>query len=214
MTRQASRRTFLVQSTAAVIGSSVLSPARLFGEWAPLLLTYQGRLTDPDGVPRNGTFPMSFRIVDASGAPLRRWVESHAGVKVQNGFFTVQLGSVTPLPADIFSGPPADRFGAVRFLEVTVAGELLSPNLRITGTAFAIEGANGPTGPDGAEGATGPKGATGAGATGAAGPTGAQGAPGAPGGAGVQAGPGAAGAAGANGDAGPTGAQGPIGETG
>ncbi len=69
---------------------------------APNLLNYQGRLTDPSGNPKNGTFTMQFAVYDAetggnqlpSGTP---WSETQS-VTVTNGVFNVLLGSVTALP--------------------------------------------------------------------------------------------------------------------
>jgi hypothetical protein len=74
----------------------------------PMLLNYQGRLTDPSGNPKNGTFTMQFAVYDAetggnqlpSGTP---WSETQS-VTVTNGVFNVLLGSVTALPADLFQG--------------------------------------------------------------------------------------------------------------
>jgi hypothetical protein len=100
------------------------------------LINYQGRLTDPSGVPLNTTVTMAFRIVDGMGSPLG-WSETQM-VAVQIGFFNVQLGSVTPFPAGLFTGAPVDAAGPLRFLEVTVDGEPLMPNRRIVSSAYAL----------------------------------------------------------------------------
>ena len=119
-----SRRSFLVKSAVFVAASSgIVQSLRAFAADAPLLLTYQGRLTDLAGLPRNGSLPMSFRIVDQSGIPQPSgtpWGETHATVSVINGFFTVALGSVTPLTSAIFTDAPQDSFGAAIFIEVFV----------------------------------------------------------------------------------------------
>ena len=141
-----SRREFLGKSVICTLSATWLGTALdLFAQDAPRLLNYQGRLTDAAGQPRNGNFAMSFRIVDAGGASLG-WAETQPGIVVNNGFFSVLLGKVTPLTAAVFTGPPVDAYGAVRFLEVTVAGETLAPNIRIVSAAWAIAGASGPTG--------------------------------------------------------------------
>ena len=57
---------------------------------------------------------------------------------VTNGFFSVLLGSVTPFPADLFTGGTTDTYGPVRFLQVSVGGETLTPNIRIVSAAWAI----------------------------------------------------------------------------
>src|SRR6185295_419077 len=72
----------------------------------PKLMSYQGRLTDSSGSPRNGTFSMSFAFYDAvsagnalpAGSP---WLETQ-NVQVTNGIFHVVLGSVTAMPANLF----------------------------------------------------------------------------------------------------------------
>jgi predicted outer membrane repeat protein len=104
-----------------------------------------------------------------SAAP---WSETQS-VQATNGSFNVLLGSVTSLPVSIFGGGPLDSFGPLRFLQVTVSGEVLSPRRRIGSAAYAVGGALGPTGPTGPVGATGPAGSIGA--TGPIGPTGPQG---------------------------------------
>lgn len=168
MTRPVTRRTFLGQGvllTAAVGG--LFDPFELFAQGAPMLMSYQGRLTDAAGNPVTNTspgVPMSFRILDGASSPV--WTESYAGVPVDRGLFTVTLGSQSALSPSVFGDQ-------VRWLEVTIDGQTLSPNVRITSAAYVINGAAGPTGPAGVTGPTGTKGETGpAGDPGATGPTG------------------------------------------
>lgn len=206
------RRDFLGRSLVLTLSATWVGTALdAWGQNAPLLLNYQGRLTDPAGQPRNGNFSMGFRLVDASGAALG-WAETQAGIVVNNGFFSVLLGKVTPLSAALFQGPPVDAYGPQRFLEVTVGGETLAPNARIVSAAWAIATPVGPTGaagtsvpgPTGAQGAVGPTGSSGSGPTGAAGPTGVTG----------PAGPSGSGPTGAQGPTGTTGPTGTVGTTG
>jgi hypothetical protein len=162
----------------------------------PNLLNYQGWLNDSSGNPQNGTFTMQFAVYDAAtggnelpaGTP---WSETQS-VTVTNGVFNVLLGSVTALPADLFTGGPSDASGPLRFLQVTVNSEVLSPRSRIGSAAYTIGGGvPGPTGPQGPTGPTGPQGPTGP--TGPQGPTGPPGIQGATGPAGPQGPPGASG---------------------
>ena len=205
-----SRRDFLGRTFVRTLSVTWLGTA--FSAWsqsAPMLLNYQGRLGNAAGVARSGTFSMAFRIVDGSGNPLASpWSETQS-VTVTNGVFTVLLGSVSPLSASLFQGNPVDSFGPVRHLEVTVAGELLSPNVRIVSAPWAVASTAGPTGPSGSTGAVGPTGAAGSGATGPTGPgsTGVTGPTG-------PTGTGSTGATGAQGSAGSTGAIGPTGPVG
>ncbi len=109
----------------------------------PMLLNYQGNLTAPDGTPKNGTFTMDFSVYDAetvgnqlpAGSP---WAETQS-VQVVGGVFNVLLGSVTDIPADLFDGGPSDDKGPLRFLEVAVGGETLSPRRRIVSAAYAVQ---------------------------------------------------------------------------
>jgi len=218
------RRDFLGRSLVLTLSATWVGTALdAWGQNAPLLLNYQGRLTDPAGQPRNGNFTMGFRLVDASGAALG-WAETQAGVVVNNGFFSVLLGKVTPLSAALFQGPPVDAYGPQRFLEVTIGGETLAPNARIVSAAWAIATPIGPTGaagtslpgPTGAQGPAGPTGSSGSGPTGAQGPGGAtgptgSGPTGAQGPTGITGPTGNSGSAGPIGPTGPTGALGPTG---
>ena len=195
-----SRRDFLKRSIVWTIGTTWVGAALDALAQAPQLLNYQGRLTDANGAPRNGSFPMSFAILGGTSS----WSEAQT-VSVANGFFSVLLGSVTPFPADLFTSGQTDAYGPVRFLEVTVAGETLSPNIRIVSAAWAIGTVAGPKGPKGDTGDAGPTGPTGPG--GPTGPTGFLGATG-------PTGPAGFGSTGPTGAFGPTGVVGPMGSTG
>jgi hypothetical protein len=184
------------------------------------LINYQGRLSDAEGNPVSGSYAINFALVDQGGSGLpggAPWSETHGSVAVQDGLFSVELGSITAFPTGLFEGPPTDAYGPVRFLQIAVNGETLSPNIRLTSAAWAIgvSSAMGPTGPTGAQGETGPQGPTGPSQPGPTGPTGATGQFGSTGPQG-QAGPtGPTGpGASAQGPTGPIGTTGPIGPTG
>ena len=200
------RRDFLKRSVVWTIGTTWVGSALDALAQAPQLLNYQGRLTDANGAPRNGSFPMSFAILGGTSS----WSEAQT-VNVANGFFSVLLGSVTPFPADLFTSGQTDAFGPLRYLRVSVNGETLSPDIRIVSVAWAIgtvagpAGPTGPSGPAGSDGPTGPTGVAGTtGPTGAFGPTGPTG----------DGGFGPTGPAGFDGPVGPTGPTGPVGPIG
>ena len=198
------QRLFMRTLSLSWVGASL----QAWSQSVPLLLNYQGRLTNAGGTALTGNYNMVFRMVDATGNALG-WSETQNNVPVSNGFFAVQLGSVTALSASMLQGPPTDGFGPVRFLEVTVNGELLSPNVRILGAAWAIAAPAGPTGAAGPAGVAGPTGATGL-----QGPTGMQGMTGATGMQGMTGPTGLQGSAGMTGPTGDTGMQGPTGPAG
>jgi len=97
----------------------------------PGMLSYQGRLTDSLGNPvPDGNYQLTFRLYqqETGGTPF--WTETQT-VSVQNGLFSVLLGSVTP----ISSLPDA---GTVWLsLQVGTAPEL-TPRLRIVSSAFSF----------------------------------------------------------------------------
>lgn len=95
----------------------------------PLTLTYQGSLTDLGGQPVQGVRALAFRLYDQAqgGEPL--WEERHADVGVDEGYFSVTLGELSPLPV-LPEGPI--------YLGVQVeAGDELLPRLRVGGALRA-----------------------------------------------------------------------------
>lgn len=98
----------------------------------PSLLSYQGYLTDPYGNPiQNGNYEISFNIYNAAEMGSLLWSETYPSLAVTDGLVSVLLGSITPLTDTAFSGTD-------RFLEVVVAGEVISPRTRFTTVGFAF----------------------------------------------------------------------------
>jgi hypothetical protein len=117
--------------TANVWAKPLTSPAAAPGPSATTV-NYQGRLADPSGNPKNGTFGMTFALYDAStGGSLVWGPESHAAVPVSDGLFSVGLGSQTS------GGIPTTAWNGDRYLEVTVGGETLSPRELIRSVPIA-----------------------------------------------------------------------------
>jgi Collagen triple helix repeat (20 copies) len=238
MFRKRTRREFILESGAAALSISPFFGAlRAFavptGPTGPVneppFINYQGRLTDPLGVPSNGPFTMDFAIWNAQTGGTSLWTQGPQSVTVTNGFFSVDLGPFTK-EVFLYSGSEVpSSAGPSRWLEVTVSGQILTPRHRVTSAAYAlivepgptgptgagVTGSTGPTGSTGATGVTGPTGATGTtGTTGATGPTGATGATGLTGTTGATGPTGPTGDTGATGPTGPTGSQGPTGPQG
>jgi hypothetical protein len=98
----------------------------------PQMLSYQGKLTDINGVPvPDSTWSLVFRLytVASGGSPF--WNETQP-VKTTGGLFSVLLGSVTPI------GLMPDA-GTV-YLGMSVSGGAeLSPRTRIVSTAYAYK---------------------------------------------------------------------------
>lgn len=106
------RRTLvaLVLATLVVTGFFVFSsPSAMAATTLPTKMNFQGRLASSSGsIMPNGTYNMRFRIYNASTGGTVQWsedrlVSASQGVTVTNGIFSVQLGSVTSLPASVFT---------------------------------------------------------------------------------------------------------------
>lgn len=82
----------------------------VFGQKLP----FQGKLIE-SGTPVNGT-----RSIEV-GLPGLSWSETHAGVQITDGLYFIVLGSITPLPANLFTD--IDE----RQLTLSVDGTALSP---------------------------------------------------------------------------------------
>ncbi len=75
----------------------------------PTKMNFQGRIANSSGnILANGTYNMRFKIWSAASGGTQQWSEDRLvsatqGVTVTNGQFSVQLGSVTSLPASVFA---------------------------------------------------------------------------------------------------------------
>jgi hypothetical protein len=106
----------------------------------PKTMSYQGSLTDSTGAPiADGPYKMRFTIFNAPTLGTQFWQETQTGVQVTGGLFSVELGSVTPFPADLFTN-------TYLFLEIEVdlngnaafeANEKYIPRQHLTWSAFA-----------------------------------------------------------------------------
>jgi hypothetical protein len=134
--------TFLMLITAGVQGQGAPQANSNQGQattiTVPQVINYQGQLTDGSGNPANGTFTMVFAIFDAASDGSALYSETQ-NVIVGNGVFNVLIGSVTPIPPDIFDS------GTGRYLEVTVNGTVLTPRRQFGSVpyAFTSRGGNG-----------------------------------------------------------------------
>ncbi|WP_339791536.1 tail fiber domain-containing protein [uncultured Imperialibacter sp.] len=81
-------------------------------------LPFQGQLIE-NGTPVTGTRDFVFNIPDGVGGSL--WTETHIGVQVQDGLYSLVLGDIATLPDELFSDV------SERTLEITVGAISLSP---------------------------------------------------------------------------------------
>jgi hypothetical protein len=102
----------------ALAVSSVVSPS----------ISYQGRLTDPDGNPLSGDYDMTFQLWDAeTDGDMVGSAINKTGVTVEDGLFDVKL--------DV---NPDDFNGQELWLGVTVGGETLEPTQQIMPAPYAL----------------------------------------------------------------------------
>ncbi len=90
-------------------------------------ISYQGRLTSPNGSPLNGNHTMRFILYNQSTAGTAVWDSGNVSVAVTSGLFTVKLG-VNPFDFD----------GQALWLSLIVNGETLSPRQEILPAPYAL----------------------------------------------------------------------------
>ncbi|MBD3290055.1 hypothetical protein GF337_14700 [candidate division KSB1 bacterium] len=97
----------------------------------PKLMNYQGMLTDAEGNPIDGTrsIQFSFYLTETGGEAF--WTETQ-DVRIKDGFFSVLLGSATPLET-------AEYDSGTVFLEVKVADDPpMTPRKQIVSVGYAF----------------------------------------------------------------------------
>jgi len=97
----------------------------------PKLINFEGKLTEKDGTPISGTKTITFRIYDSADTKRPIWVETR-DVTIDNGFYSILLGSVEPFPSSM-------KFDTKYWLSVQVSGEdEMSPRYEIGAVPYAI----------------------------------------------------------------------------
>jgi hypothetical protein len=170
----------------------------------PSTMIHQGRLLDRAGAAIGGSQAITYRLYDVATGGAALWTEA-VTITLDDGYFSAQLGAVTPLNAAVLAGrarylgvtvgtdpemSPREAIGSVPFALIAgnVVGDITPTSIRVNGTEVVDAmgrwtgpgaGIAGPAGPAGAVGPAGPAGAMGpAGAVGPAGPMGPAGAAG------------------------------------
>ena len=98
---------------------------------APDTISFVARLADA-GQPITGTHDLDVALFDAStgGSPV--WTESRSGITTPaDGILYLDLGSVTPLDANVFSG-------GKKYLEVTIDAQITTPRIVIESAPYSI----------------------------------------------------------------------------
>jgi len=104
----------------------------------PAVINYQGLLTDASNRPANGTFSMVFSIYAATTGSTALYSETQS-VIVNNGVFNALIGSVNPIPQNLFES------NAERYLEIRINDTTLAPRRRFGSVpyAFSARGSDG-----------------------------------------------------------------------
>lgn len=97
----------------------------------PQRLGYQGRLLKADGSPEAGALEVTFSLHDSATGGTALWREVQ-NLGFVDGFYAVQLGEATPLPASIFDGAP-------RWLELNLGGSALTPRQAVASVPYAVQ---------------------------------------------------------------------------
>ena len=96
----------------------------------PTTVGFTGRLTHADGTPVTGTVAVSFALYATPSGGAAVWTESRPALAASpTGVITADLGAITA-----FGG----AFDGDRWLEITVAGEVLQPRLTLHSVPFAL----------------------------------------------------------------------------
>jgi hypothetical protein len=90
----------------------------------PKTLSYQGLLTTASGAPAtDGSYNLQFDLYDSLTGGSSHWTETHNGVSVQRGTFSVLLGTMQPLNVD-FNNP--------LFVQIIAPGGPVGPSYPLT----------------------------------------------------------------------------------
>lgn len=126
-------------ATAAIMGCAALwaATATAAPPTVPTTFTQQGRLLNTDGTPATGAVSMVFSIYDSSTATTPIWTETQS-VTLDDGYFSVQLGSVTALSSSSALGNNLAH-GTGLFLGLTVGTDSeMTPRETLATVPYAV----------------------------------------------------------------------------
>jgi hypothetical protein len=133
------KEVFSMRTTALLMLLLLIMAPAMSQADVPGLISYQGMLTDDDGVALDTTVSMTFTIYIDSTGPNFVWNETQPSVVVDQGFFNVLLGRVSPIPETVFDA-------ASRWLRVRVGSDpALQPRQRMTSVGYSFRAAEADT---------------------------------------------------------------------
>ncbi|ETR70809.1 MAG: hypothetical protein OMM_08541 [Candidatus Magnetoglobus multicellularis str. Araruama] len=97
----------------------------IYAQNIPQKISFQGRLIDantqkPVTAEKNFTFKIG------------NWIEEHIKVQVSNGLYSVILGSINPIPLDLFNNWQAN-------MKILVDGKEMAPDIEMVSVPYAFE---------------------------------------------------------------------------
>lgn len=118
------------RSIPVVVVAVALLVCASSGIAGPNVMSYQGVLSDKDGVPLSRSIGLTFSIYSAATGGTALWSETQT-VVVSNGVFNVLLGSATPFPLTLFDSDTL-------YLGVKAGADPeMVPRQRVTSVAFS-----------------------------------------------------------------------------
>src|SRR5689334_21848712 len=131
-----SRKLGNVAGLGLSFGAAALAPGVSNAATAvPNFLTQQGRLFDGSGVPVSTAKTFVFTIYADAGGATALWTETQS-ITLDDGYFSTSLGSVTPLPANLFDG-------STRYLGIKVGADPeMTPRQPLTSVPYALVAGN------------------------------------------------------------------------
>ncbi|MCC7361888.1 MAG: hypothetical protein IT317_20560 [Anaerolineales bacterium] len=100
-------------------------------------LGYQGRLTDANGLPINGTVSITFKLFTQSSGGSAQFTETQ-DVTVVNGLFNAGIGDATANGTYDLKGIDPALFAQPLWLEITIEGQTLTPRQKLGGAPYAM----------------------------------------------------------------------------
>ena len=118
--------------TRYIVVLATLLAANAHAALLPWKINFQGKLLDPaTNEPRNGAFNMTLRIYTEPTGGTAGYTETQT-VSVNNGVFSIQIGSAAALSSDLLAGASA-------YLGVTIAPDSeMSPRQQLVMTPYAV----------------------------------------------------------------------------
>jgi hypothetical protein len=135
LARRAHMKTWMIWAIVILVTLLALAAGgagAIYGQTTPATtvatkINYQGRLTDPGGMPLDGSFSMRFQILDALSGGTLVWDSGTVSVDVDRGLFNVELA----VDATYFDGQGL-------WLRTKVNDEWLSPRQSLLPVPYAL----------------------------------------------------------------------------